>query len=71
MPKTSGRPVNRLREATALLDSPQISAMFDKVRATVTAPPEPPPEQRPAEPPGTAPSRQNAVRDSPLRELGS
>jgi hypothetical protein len=51
MPKAAGRPVNRLREATALLDSPQISAMFDKVRATVTAPP----EQQPAEPPAAAP----------------
>ena len=43
MPKIAERPINRLREATALLDSPPISAMFDKVRATVAPPPEPPP----------------------------
>jgi hypothetical protein len=47
MPKAADRPANRLREATALLDSPQISAMFDKVRATVAPPPEPPPQLQP------------------------
>jgi hypothetical protein len=38
MPKPGAPPVNRLRESTALLDSPQISAMFDKVRAAVAPP---------------------------------
>ncbi len=47
MPKVADRPANRLREATALLDSPQISAMFDKVRATVAPPPETPPQPEP------------------------
>ena len=49
MPKVADRPVNRLREATALLDSPEISALFDKVRATVD-PPLPEPPFPPAEP---------------------
>jgi hypothetical protein len=48
LPKTGEKPANRLREATALLDSPQISAMFEKVRATVAPPP---PEPPPVEPP--------------------
>src|SRR5580658_1608920 len=57
MPKVADRPVNRLREATALLDSPQISALFDKVRATVNTSPEPPPEETPDEPQAVAPPR--------------
>jgi hypothetical protein len=44
MPKTGAKPANRLRETTALLDSPQITAMFEKVRAAV-APPAPQPRR--------------------------
>ena len=33
MPKSGEKPATRLREATALLDSPQITALFEKVRA--------------------------------------
>lgn len=47
MPKTGEKPANRLREATALLDSPQITAMFEKVRTAV--------EPQASEPPGTQP----------------
>ncbi len=47
LPKSSEKPANRLREVTALLDSPEISALFDKVRTAV----EPPPlETAPTEP---------------------
>jgi hypothetical protein len=43
MSKPGAPPANRLRESTALLDSPQITAMFEKVRAAVApAAPEPP-----------------------------
>lgn len=54
-PKSAERPANRLREAAALLDSPEISALFEKVRLTVEKPPaEPPPIEQPeAEPPRT------------------
>lgn len=53
MPKSGEKPATRLREATALLDSPQITAMFEKVRTAVApAAPEPsrtgaPPRQPP------------------------
>jgi hypothetical protein len=61
MPKVTDRPANRLREATALLDSPQISAMFDKVRATVAPAPEPPPQLPVLEPPKTGRNPQLAT----------
>ena len=48
MPKSGEKPANRLREVTALLDSPEISALFDKVRTAVEPPP---PEVAPTEPP--------------------
>ncbi len=48
MPKSGEKPANRLREVTALLDSPEISALFDKVRTAVEPPP---PEVTPTEPP--------------------
>jgi hypothetical protein len=48
MPKSGEKPANRLREVTALLDSPEISALFDKVRTAVEPPP---PEMPPADPP--------------------
>ncbi|HUE15126.1 MAG TPA: hypothetical protein VMR25_13230 [Planctomycetaceae bacterium] len=48
MPKSGEKPATRLREATALLDSPQITAMFEKVRTAVaTPPPEPSPTALP------------------------
>jgi hypothetical protein len=53
MPKGGEKPANRLREVTALLDSPQISALFDKVRTAVEPPPTEAAFSPPVEPPQT------------------